>query len=462
VLFSSPVFFVFFAAYFALHAGIPPRHRIWLIIFGGLVFYSYWYPGYFWVPPLLLAIAFGGAIWVDGAKEKSARRTRLVGAIALLLLPLLVFKYTNFIYRDVLGLLFATGDHVFQLPLPLGISFVTFTLIAYVVDVYRGAFAVERRLPLLAGHVIFFPHLIAGPILRPHELIPQLERQRPWRSAQFLGGVAVFTFGLAKKLIVADPIANAIDPVFANPAALHQGQALLAVYGFSVQIYCDFSGYTDMAIGLAAVLGVRLPNNFARPYGAASIIDFWRRWHITLSHWLRDYLYIPLGGNRQGFGRQIAAVVVTMVLGGLWHGANWTFAIWGAIHGAAVAVNHTVRTFLPWFRMPYWLGLIVTFHFVTLVWVYFRSPNVATAHAILKALVVPAPDLTIAFLKANAFAVAMILLALALHRLDDHRRIRIAIRRLPAMIAGAVLMALWVLAIAISAGNSGSFIYFDF
>ena len=462
MLFSSPIFFVFFVAYFALHVGIPARHRIWLIIFGGLVFYSYWYPGYFWVPPLLLAIAFGGAIWVDGANETGTRKRRLVGAITLLLLPLLFFKYTNFIYRDVLGLVVPTGDHLIKLPLPLGISFVTFTLIAYVVDVYRGSFAVERRLQLLAGHVIFFPHLIAGPILRPSELLPQLALPKSWRSAQFLGGVVVFTLGLVKKLVVADPIAAAIDPIFANPQAIHQGQALLAIYGFTVQIYCDFSGYTDMAIGLAAILGVRLPNNFARPYGSSSIIEFWRRWHITLSHWLRDYLYIPLGGNRYGFGRQIAALVATMVLGGLWHGANWTFVIWGAIHGVAVAVNHTVRTYLPRFRMPYWLGLLVTFHFVTLVWVYFRSPNVATAHTILKALVTPEPGLAVTFLQANVFAVVLIVAALALHFFDDHRRVRIAARRLPGVIVGAVLMALWVLAIAISAGNSGSFIYFDF
>jgi alginate O-acetyltransferase complex protein AlgI len=462
MLFSSPVFFGFFAAYFVLHVALPPRQRIWLIIFGGLVFYSYWYPGYFWVPPLYLLIAFTGALWLDRAETKQARQWRLVATIVALFVPLALSKYTNFIYRDVLGMFWPTDGRPIDLPLPLGVSFITFTLTAYVVDVYRGTFVVERRPAYLAGHLIFFPHLIAGPILRPHELIPQLDRPKAWRSASLLAGVAIFTIGLVKKLVIADPIAAAIDPIFANPASTSRLDAALAIYGFSVQIYCDFSGYTDMAIGLAIVLGIKLPNNFLRPYSATSIIDFWRRWHITLSHWLRDYLYIPLGGNRRGQSRQIAAVLVTMTLGGLWHGANWTFVLWGVIHGVAVSVNHMFRIFVPWFRLPYWIGALVTFHVVTLAWVPFRSPDIVTAAAILRALYAPASTATTQLPASQLFPILLIVVALSLHAFDDHRRIRAAVRRLPIAIVGSVIVALWVLAITVSAGSSAAFIYFDF
>lgn len=462
MLFSSPIFFIFFAVYFAVHVALPPRQRIWLIIIGGLIFYSYWYPGYFWIPPLYLAIAFSGTLWLDRAASAHSRKWRLAAVVVALLIPLAVFKYTNFIYRDILGLLFPTYSRLVDLPLPLGVSFITFTLIAYVVDVYRGAFTVERRPAYLGGHLIFFPHLIAGPILRPNELIPQLERPAAWRSADFMVGIAIFTVGLVKKLVIADPIAAAIDPIFSDPSKIGWLDAVVAVYGFSVQIYCDFSGYTDMAIGLAILLGVQLPNNFMRPYSASSIIDFWRRWHITLSYWLRDYLYIPLGGNRSGVSRQLLAILATMTLGGLWHGANWTFMIWGVIHGIGVAINHLVRKIIPALQLPYWLALLVTFHFVTLAWIPFRAPNIEGARAILRALFAPASGISSAGYGDYAFPILLIGVALALHAFDDHRRIRNACASLPLALTGAVLMALWVLAITVSAGSSAAFIYFEF
>jgi alginate O-acetyltransferase complex protein AlgI len=462
VLFSSPIFFAFFAAYFALHAAILPRQRIWLIIFGGLIFYSYWYPGYFWIPPLYLAIVFPGALWIAQATEPRSRKLRLTVVVVALLLPLAIFKYANFFYRDVLGPFLGTGDRLLDLPLPLGVSFITFTLIAYAVDVYRGAFAVERRPEYLAGHLIFFPHLIAGPILRPHELIPQLERPAAWRSADFLSGISIFTVGLVKKLVIADPIAAAIDPIFSNPSSIGWADAAVATYGFSVQIYCDFSGYTDMAIGLALMLGISLPNNFERPYAASSIIDFWRRWHITLSYWLRDYLYIPLGGNRRGLSHQLAAILATMTLGGLWHGANWTFVVWGAIHGAAVSINHLIRRLVPGLKLPAWLGIVITFHVVTLAWIPFRSPNLSTAGTIVSTLLTPAPVLSLGVLAQYTFPIFLIVVALVLHALDDHERIRNAARKLPLAITIAVLGALWALAVTVSAGSSAAFIYFDF
>src|SRR5690606_19912315 len=197
---------------------------------------------------------------------------------------------------------------------------------------------------------------------------------------------------------------------------------------FSAQIYCDFSGYTDMAIGLAYILRIRLPTNFLRPYGATSVIDFWRRWHITLSHWLRDYLYIPLGGSRHGRGRQLTNLMITMVLGGLWHGASWTFVVWGFVHGAGLCLNHLTRPL--GLRLPRWLAVLVTFHFVTLAWVYFRAPDIATAHQVMLGPFIAAwPDL-LAALRLHVFPLVLLALFFALHPFDRHALIRLGARRL--------------------------------
>ena len=343
------------------------------------------------------------------------------------------------------------------LPLPLGISFITFTLIAYVVDVWQGKFPIERRWSMLAAYVMFFPHAIAGPILRPHELLPQLGRVR---SLKVLPGILIFSVGLFKKLAVADQIAAAIDPIFANPTLYSAPQIWFAAYGFTVQIYCDFSGYTDMAIGLAVLLGVRLPTNFRQPYAAFSIVDFWRRWHITLSHWLRDYLYIPMGGNRRGHRRRVLAVMATMGIGGLWHGANWTFVIWGLMHGGAVAAVQGLRR--SGIRLPRPLAWLATFHFVVLAWIFFRAKDVQTAWLMLRGLFVGGMGDLSPFIHELAFPVLLILAVLAVHRFDDHRRLKAAVRFIPIHLILPVIFVLWLLAFTLSAGNSAAFIYFDF
>jgi D-alanyl-lipoteichoic acid acyltransferase DltB (MBOAT superfamily) len=298
MLFSSPTFFVFFALYFVLHLLVPRGYRNYLIIAGSTIFYAWWKVEYVWVPYLLMAIAYFGVQWIAGAREHTARKGRMLITVILLFLPLLFFKYTNFLYRDIVGLAIDVRDELLELPLPLGISFITFTLTALVVDTFSSKFPPTSSPRTVLAYVLFFPHLIAGPILRPIELIPQLEHPRGAFAFRTIPAVAIFTLGLVKKLVFADQVAEVVDGIYAKTALPSGTEALFAVYGFAVQIYCDFSGYTDMAIGLALLLGARLPNNFARPYCSTTIIEFWRRWHITLSFWLRDYLYIPLGGSR--------------------------------------------------------------------------------------------------------------------------------------------------------------------
>jgi alginate O-acetyltransferase complex protein AlgI len=468
MLFSSPVFFSFFAAYFFLHLITPRPARIVLIIVGSTVFYAWWKVSYVWLPYLLMAIAYFGVLWIEAAVDAAGRKRRLLLTIFVLFLPLAFFKYTDFIYRDVIGPFFGVQGKILDLPLPLGVSFVTFTLTAYIVDIYQGKFADRVSLSTLTGYVLFFPHLIAGPILRPIELIPQLRRPKSALSAHFYAGLAIFTVGLVKKLVFADQIATVVDAAY-KADVISAPTAWLAIYGFSMQIYCDFSGYTDMAIGIALIIGVRLPNNFLRPYGATSLIEFWRRWHITLSFWLRDYLYIPLGGNRRGGVRTYVNVIVTMALGGLWHGASWTFIIWGLLHGMGVAFVHffgdlTKRLGLK--RQPRWLrvvALLVTFHFVTLLWVFFRAPTLQRAHAMLASAFAGGGWATTAdVVKAQSGGVLLLGVFLALHAFDDHRLIKLAIRRIRPEIILPLIILLWALAMTLSHGTSTKFIYFDF
>jgi alginate O-acetyltransferase complex protein AlgI len=270
--------------------------------------------------------------------------------------------------------------------------------------------------------------------------------------------------GLVKKLIFADQIGEIVDPVFnsgnAAPGAL---DALLAIYGFSMQIYCDFSGYTDMAIALALLLGVRLPNNFLRPYAAASLVEFWRHWHITLSFWLRDYLYIPLGGNRNGRVAEIRNILITMVLGGLWHGANWTFVIWGLLHGVGLVLVHLKSRLLgDRFRLPKFVAVLITFHFVTFAWILFRAPNLHKAGQVMVAPFRGTWPNVGSFIGQNAFFLILIAVIMVSHPYDDHRRIRAFVRYARAEVLWPLLGLLWILAITLSQGSSAKFIYFDF
>ena len=466
MVFSSPIFFLFFAVYLALHFLVPAKHRVWLIVIGSTFFYGYYRPEYVWIPLTLTLVAYLGAIHLDNSASLRSRKLRLAGTITMIFIPLMIYKYADFLYISIAGPLLGREEPIVNQPLPLGISFVTFTLIAYVVDVCKERFPVERSFKFLFAYILFFPQLIAGPILKPGELIPQLEDPQPAKNGAFTYGAIIFTLGLVKKLIFADSIAVIVDSVYsAAPNSLHITDYLVAIYGFPMQIYCDFSGYTDMALGLGYILGITLPNNFARPYAAASPIEFWRRWHITLSFWLRDYLYIPLGGNREGRFKEMRNILITMTLGGLWHGANWTFVIWGVMHGIGIVVCHIVRK-SGWGgyvkRMPAWLGALLTFHFVTLLWVFFRAPDFASAYNIITGPFFTTLGDVTAFASLNGFTIAILLFFYVTHRYDDHAHFYYFIHKLPKSIVWVGIMFMFLLAVALSGGNSAAFIYFDF
>jgi D-alanyl-lipoteichoic acid acyltransferase DltB (MBOAT superfamily) len=366
----------------------------WLA-FASLFFYGYWNPAY--VGLLLLSIianyTFGTWIAKAGVRHERATQKRvLVIAIAVNLLLLAYFKYANFFVSN-LNEVAGTAWQVDKIILPLGISFFTFTQIAFLVDTWRGEVK-EYNFAHYLLFVTYFPHLIAGPVLHHKEMMPQFARPTTFKfhGETFALGLTIFVLGLAKKVLLADSLAEFPGPIFAAASAGGAPtvfEAWIGALSYALQLYFDFSGYSDMAIGLSLMFNVRLPLNFNSPYQAASIIDFWRRWHMTLSRFLRDYLYIPLGGNRRGPARRHLNMMVTMLLGGLWHGAGWTFVVWGGLHGLYLTINHSWRALRGKLglstggRLMHILSIMLTFLAVVVAWVFFRAENFASALSIL-------------------------------------------------------------------------------
>jgi D-alanyl-lipoteichoic acid acyltransferase DltB (MBOAT superfamily) len=397
LLFNSYIFLFAFLPLtlcgFALCRGRSPRAVVWLLA-TSIAFYGWWEPAYL---PLLIASILVNHALARGLALQPAGRRRGRGALLALGIAFNLgllgwFKYAGFFAANLNPLLGTSWQ--LDIVLPLAISFFTFQQIAYLVDVARGGTA-ERSFATYALFVSFFPQLIAGPIVRREEILPQLRRER-WRlDPTDLGcGLFIFGVGLSKKVIVADGVAPSATAVFEaaeRGVALTFVEAWLGALAYSVQIYFDFSGYSDMAVGLGRMFGIRLPLNFNSPYQAGSIADFWRRWHMTLSRFLRDYLYLPLGGNRRGAARRYLNLMATMLLGGLWHGAAWTFVVWGGLHGLYLVVNHTWRALgWRWTGRPAWLGRfaawLLTFAAVTFAWVFFRATSLSGALVMVEAM----------------------------------------------------------------------------
>ncbi len=385
MLFQSQFYMLAFlpaAALLYYAAAGSVRARQWCLIGASLVFYGWWDARF-----VVLPVAQITATWLLAlAHKRTGWRTPLIAGIALNLAALAIFKYTDFILASVET---ATGLPLprTQILLPIGISFFSFQLVSYLVDCLRGQAPVYAFRPF-ALFVLLYPHLIAGPIVRHNELVPQFSadprRDGMWRRIGT--GLVIFTIGLAKKVLLADKLGAVADPLFGASAshALNLGEAWTAVLSFAFQLFLDFSAYTEMAIGSALIFGLSLPENFRRPYLAADIRDFWRRWHISLSNFIRDYLYIPLGGSRHGWIRYVLATMTAMGLCGLWHGAGWTYVAWGLWHGAGLVICRA------WQRlgrpMPRAAGWLLTMLFVLCGWVVFRSASFAAAGSMLMSL----------------------------------------------------------------------------
>lgn len=388
MLFNSYIFLFFFlpltlAGYYGISS---KRLQLVFLFLASTFFYAYWSATYVLLLLFTVVLDFYIAKAIFLAESPKKRKQLLLTSIVLNLSILAFFKYYLFFATSFNDLASALGSPntllpIFQLVLPIGISFYTFQSMSYVIDVYRRTSTAHAGLLEFASYVTLFPHQISGPLVRHNQIVPQLENDTTYifNTATFWRGSYFFIFGLAKKILIADRIAAAVDPLIGSMAFISNLEAWLAMIGYSLQLYFDFSGYTDMAIGLGLMMNIQFPQNFNSPYKAISITDFWKRWHMTLSSWLRDYLYISLGGNRLGSWKTYRNLILTMTIGGLWHGANWTFVVWGLLHGGALALERGLTErgldLLKW----RWLKWFFTFFFVCLAWIFFRSPDFTVA-----------------------------------------------------------------------------------
>lgn len=376
-------FFVFVFSVFWLIARFRTLRVVWLLA-ASYLFYASWNPTLVGLIIASTALDFWIAQRIYQAPTERLRKRWLWFSLATNLGVLAGFKYTGFFLESIneaMSVMGSTGQlPVLQIILPVGISFYTFQTLSYTIDVYRGRLRASDNFLHFALFVAFFPQLVAGPIVRASDFLPQLERVPTFRPREHSMGLFLVCAGLIKKVAVANVLAlNLVDRVWDNPDLYSSLEVFVGMHAYAFQIYCDFSGYSDVAIGLALMLGFYLPENFRRPYLSRDIAEFWRRWHISLSTWLRDYLYIPLGGNRGGSWATYRNLAITMLLGGLWHGASWTFVIWGAGHGIALGVVRFIQrrrdpSYVPSLRRQILAGFI-TFEFVNLLWVVFRAPT---------------------------------------------------------------------------------------
>ncbi|NLE27424.1 MAG: MBOAT family protein [Clostridiaceae bacterium] len=470
MIFNSLVFWVFFAAVYGLYRALPHRGQNVLLLVSSYFFYGWWD----WRFLSLIFISTVVDYWAGLAMERAGenerrRRIALWVSVATNLGILAFFKYFNFFADSLAGLLQVVGVDTpvrhLNIILPVGISFYTFQTMSYTLDIYRRQLKPTRNFLDFAAFVSFFPQLVAGPIERAAKLLPQIEQPRTIRRGDMESGAWLVVWGLFKKCVVADNLAVLVDGVFGAETATGAA-ALLALYAFAFQIYCDFSGYSDIARGLARWMGIELMLNFNNPYFAVNPKEFWARWHISLSSWLRDYLYISLGGNRRGRGRRYANLALTMLLGGLWHGAAWTFVVWGAFHGLLLVVYHAwASRFAPkggadsgrWV----WLRRILLFHLVCLGWLFFRAESLGQAGALLQ-------QIFTAF-EWNGQAVnmlaALIVLCLPLWLVQG---LQVRTGRLDApmelsLVPRAALLAVMILMfLALGHTGGGAFIYFQF
>lgn len=473
MIFSSGIFLWLFAAFIVVYL-LLQRRTTARLMFVTLFSYYFYYKSsgtYFFLLAVVTVSDFLLALLMEHTVTRWKRKLWVVVSLCVNLGLLCYFKYTNFLLECWASL---TGGSFSMLDifLPVGISFFTFQSLSYTIDVYRREIKPLTNLLDYAFYVSFFPQLVAGPIVRARDFIPQIRRPL-FVSDEMLGrGIFLIVSGLFKKAVISDYISvNFVERIFDNPTLYSGVENLMGVYGYALQIYCDFSGYSDMAIGIALLLGFHFNINFDSPYKSASVTEFWRRWHISLSSWLRDYLYISLGGNRKGKVRQYVNLIITMFLGGLWHGASWNFVLWGVLHGVALAVHkfwmsltgrkkgeqsHGIRRFF---------GVVVTFHFVCFCWIFFRNADFATSVDMLRQIfTVFRPQLLPQLLAGYWEVFALMGLGYVLHFLPDswERACTKTVIRLPLLGKAVLMIALIYLVIQMKSSDIQPFIYFQF
>ena len=474
--FASPIFLWYFMPALLVCLWVAPRRaRNLLVAVFSLLFYVWGAGPFIFLLLSAIAVNYAAGLVIDDARlaeRPRHRRAALLTAVCWDLGVLAIWKYAGFASRQADALSSALGlghTGVLNLALPIGISFFTFHHLSYVVDVYRRVRPAQRSPLRFVVYIAMFPQLIAGPIVRYHEIAEQLSDTCRDRMADFAAGFPRFALGLAKKVVVADSVAPVADAAFATTGGMTTGTAWLGVLAYTVQIYFDFSGYSDMAIGLGRMLGFRLPENFNRPYSAATVTDFWRRWHMSLSRWFRDYVYIPLGGSRRGPLRTYRNLTIIFVLCGFWHGANWTFLVWGMYHGLLLVVERLTG----WDKTLTGVALVarraLTFLLVMVGWVFFRAASLGDAFGMLRHMFLPSGTalttaVSVAMTHQRQLTLLLALLVVLLPASFVLGRVLEASRTRPAAVARIVVMAVAApyAAILVAAGTFSPFLYYQF
>ncbi len=479
MLFNSLTFVLFVSVVLAGYWALPWwKARKTLLLIASYLFYAVWNP------PFVLLLWFSTLVdWLVARKLGSVEHTHKGQRRALLMVSLIVnlgllsaFKYGEFFLENFAALTEAIGlswaPAAPDIVLPIGISFYTFQTLSYTIDVYRGTLQPRRGLLDFALYVTFFPQLVAGPIVRASDFLPQCETQPRWNSTQFSWGLALMIFGVFGKVILADALlAPVVDKVYLASSRATFWEAWIGTLAFSGQIFYDFAGYSTCAIGCALCLGFALPDNFRSPYASVGFSDFWRRWHISLSTWLRDYLYISLGGNRAGYVRTLVNLTATMLLGGLWHGASWRFVVWGALHGAYLVMERIARDLFRarGLSMPVWslpLLAMLTFLLVCLTWVFFRASSFAVAWNLIQAMLwlsdgIQSGAAPLLDRVESGRALTVVALMLAGHWMLRDSSLEALWSKLPTVARAGILSCL-LLCLVLNPGDDRAFLYFQF
>lgn len=471
MVFNSLTFMLFFAAVLLLHA-MPfgwKTKKVNLLL-ASYLFYAAWNPPFIILLWISTVVDWYAAQKLVQAQKQAARRFWMLISVVVNLGMLAYFKYGTFMLENFQ--LMMTGFGIDYTPpawdiiLPVGISFYTFATLSYTLDIYLKRAEPARNFLDYALFVTFFPHLVAGPIMRPTELVPQFEQERKANATMIRFGLALMTLGLFQKVVLADTfLAPAAERIFDGNAAPGLIDAWLGTLAFSGQIFCDFAGYSTTAIGAAMCLGFAMPDNFRFPYAAIGFSDFWRRWHITLSTWLRDYLYIPLGGNRHGPARTYLALMLTMLLGGLWHGASWTFVVWGGLHGLYLMIERLLKNRFSSY-VPGPLALfgfaMLTYTMINITWVFFRADSFGKAWLILSGMFGANGDAKPLLSTYYLLTVSLIVGGLVYtHWRMRAQTLEMAVAKIPAAVL-SVALAVMAFAIIIAQGDGSAFIYFQF
>lgn len=488
--FNSAEFLIFYPIVLLLHFLLPMKVRWIALLAVSYYFYMTWNPSLIFLILFTTAVSWVCSLVIEKSQKKATQRLCLVVTLVICLGVLFFFKYYNFLASSVSALMTLFGapstDFTLNLILPVGISFYTFQTLSYAIDVYRGRIRTERHFGYYALFVSFFPQLVAGPIERPENLLPQLRTKQYWNNDDAAAGLKRMLVGFFKKVVVADLLAVYVNAVYNDVSNASAVSVILASVMFAVQIYCDFSGYTDIAIGCARVMGIRLMQNFDVPYTARSIKEFWNRWHISLSTWFRDYLYFPLGGSRCAKWRHLMNLMIVFLVSGLWHGAAWTFVIWGFLHGAyqvvgiltknarenlcgKLGINRETKAYHAW-------QTVCTFVLVTFAWIFFRANSMADLGILMTKLFtawsVPLTDVFAGMgldLRGAAISVLSVIVLIYLDRLVKHDEVPEAdgsLKSTAAVDRGKAIVLTWAIAVAwlalLAGDGASSFIYFQF